>query len=266
MLRVYLCIAGFLFFIASAHAQTGFPPYGSFEPGGFDVVNRQNLNVNFSIPIAAFPGRGRGFGFSVVHDSLVWRRSGGLWQPVADWGWKKDRPVGTITYLRLTQWCSPGGPKSESYPVYRYMNYSFTAPDGTVHSFGLDFYEWETDCNFPTEPRKAHASDGSGYFIDATSPESPKVFDSSGNELTNVQAVDTNGNFVSRQVISSTETHWKDTRGKIVLKIIKVSDEALEYHVLDINGSYQVTTVTHTNFNIRTNFGCSGVSEYNSSG
>lgn len=36
---------------------TGFPPYGSFAPGGFDTINRQNLNVNFAIPKAWTIGR-----------------------------------------------------------------------------------------------------------------------------------------------------------------------------------------------------------------
>jgi hypothetical protein len=44
--------------LAAAQTTTGYPPYGSFEVGVFDGVNRGNLNTNFSIPVTHFKGRG----------------------------------------------------------------------------------------------------------------------------------------------------------------------------------------------------------------
>ena len=49
---VALCIL----FCCTLWAQipvTGFPPFGSFESGGFDNINRQNLNVMFQIPLVS---------------------------------------------------------------------------------------------------------------------------------------------------------------------------------------------------------------------
>jgi hypothetical protein len=94
-----------LFWAPVAFAQdpsTGFPPYGSFQDGRFDAVNRQNLNVNFAIPIVSSPGRGINLDFALVYDSLIWKQSGGspnAWTPVT----KPDgTPRSYCTTLRKT--------------------------------------------------------------------------------------------------------------------------------------------------------------------
>src|SRR3989442_14439066 len=80
-------------------AQTGLPPFGSFQSAGFDTMNLQNLNDNFSIPVVSVPGRGTDFAFSITFNSLMWQKQIGTpntWQPVVDasgnptWGWQKD--------------------------------------------------------------------------------------------------------------------------------------------------------------------------------
>jgi hypothetical protein len=94
--------------LASAFAQnpdpnTGFPPFGSFSNGSFDHINRANLNVNFSIPIASINGRGISLPAAMVYDSLMWKeQTAGTvqWTPVLDsannptWGWKIDNVLG----------------------------------------------------------------------------------------------------------------------------------------------------------------------------
>ncbi len=72
---------------------------------------------------------------------------------------------------------------------------------------------------------------------------------------------DTNGNFISKVVMSSTETDWKDTLGRIALKII-TGASSIQYQFLDVNGGYQPATLNLGSFNIKTNFGCSGIVEY----
>ncbi|MGH9790376.1 MAG: hypothetical protein ACRD5W_04130, partial [Candidatus Acidiferrales bacterium] len=97
----------FVLLTGVVHAQdpaTGFPPYGSFEGGRFDSVNRQNLNVNFSTPIVVSRGRGLSLSHAVVHDSLNWKRVGSTWSPVVNgsgvfrWGWKTSDVTGKLTW------------------------------------------------------------------------------------------------------------------------------------------------------------------------
>src|SRR2546430_10301062 len=95
-----------------AVAQTGLPPFGSFQSAGFDTVNLQNLNDNFSIPIVSVPGRGTDFAFSIAFNSLMWQKQTGTpntWQPVVDasgnpnWGWQKDIYGGGVRVCKFLQ-------------------------------------------------------------------------------------------------------------------------------------------------------------------
>ena len=93
-----LRLAAFLLLLQSAAVAqqpvTGLPPFGSFEQGGFDTINRQNLNVNFTVPLVSTPGRGTNFTYALVYDSLIWYPSGGAWARMTDangnptFGWK----------------------------------------------------------------------------------------------------------------------------------------------------------------------------------
>ena len=249
-----------LAFTASAFAQdpqTGYPPYGSFEADRFDGINRQNLNVNFSIPIVSNPGRGKDFNFAIVYDSLIWKKNGNAWSPVTDYGWKKETPAGKTTFVKTTVTCQSGGTAN------RYNSYAYTDVAGTRHNFAVDFYDVATNCNYPTGPRTGSATDGSGISIDATSPESAKITIPDGTVFAGGQLTDTNGNYFTQIIVSSTETDWTDTLGRIVLKIKKPSSTTIEYHVQDTTGAYRVTTMTLQNFDIKTGFACSGVVEFN---
>lgn len=101
---------------AQSPPGTGFPPYGSFENGRFDVVNRQNLNFNFGIPVVSRPARGMDFSLALNYNSLIWKRvsvgSNNYWQPYdplgVQWGWRKrlwpettlSRATGTFARVR----------------------------------------------------------------------------------------------------------------------------------------------------------------------
>ncbi len=78
---------------------TGFPPYGSFQAGGFDIVNLQNLNVNFAIPLVSSLGRGLDLRVAQPYNSLV--RSVGSFRPPQCWTGKSAsvRPL-----LKVTDW------------------------------------------------------------------------------------------------------------------------------------------------------------------
>ena len=264
---------------SSAFAQnpsTGFPPYGSFEDGRFDAVNRQNLNVNFAIPIVSSAGRGIDLRFAVVYDSLVWTISGGAWTPrtnasgTATWGWKKDSPIGAISYTNTTSTimlkCFPPGEPWywATKTIETWSNYVYQDPVGTPHSFGVSVSETTNNCTGSTTTsatKTGYASDGSGYYIDINVVTAPVVLSPSGIRVTDSTLTDTNGNFHSKVVVGASQTDWKDTTGRVALRII-TGPSSIQYQFLDPNAVWQTTTLNLQSYNVKTNFGCSGVVEY----
>ncbi|MGH9554494.1 MAG: RHS repeat domain-containing protein [Terriglobales bacterium] len=264
-----LCVL--LLFSGAAMAQepsTGFPPYGSFADGAFDAINRQNLNVNFGIPIGSSPGRGLDFGFAVTHNSLLWKKNGSVWSPVADassnptWGWVTEPSLGAVKYQTETEFCYE---TNKWYTIY--FDYSYTDPAGTKHSFPISTSTAppaDAICGLPPLSGSGSATDGSGYYMTAIQ-DTVTVYSPGGVKLTGSgpsTMTDTNGNYISKVVVSSSETHWKDTLGRIALKVVK-SGSTITYQVLDPTGAYQTTNLNLQSFSIKTNFACSGVTEYN---
>jgi len=141
------------------------------------------------------------------------------------------------------------------------MNFSYVDPAGTIHGFSVDFYLFATICGFPTGPRTGYATDGSGYYLDATAPATPKVTTPAGAIITGTNWTDPNGNYLSATVVNSSETDWKDSAGHTPLKIVTGST-SIQYQFPDSSGAYQTTTLKLTSTNIKTNFACSGVIEY----
>src|SRR5882672_5485224 len=262
-----LVLLGFFFYSFATLAQepqTGVPPFSSIQSIGMDAINRKNLNVNFSIPIVSSPGRGINFNFPIANDSLLWMKQNNVWTPVVDaagnrtWGWKDTLPAGAIRFTNFNEACDTPPPIQYS---HHYSNYSYVDPAGTTHYFGVDFYLTPTICNFNTGPRTGYAFDDSGYFLDATSPNSPKVTTPSGKVITGANWTDSNGNFFSATVVSGSETDWKDSAGHTPLKII-TSTGSIQYQYPDNSNTYRTTTLVLTSTNIKTNFGCSGVTEF----
>jgi RHS repeat-associated protein len=246
--------------------QTGIPPFSSIQSVGVDNVNQQNLNVNFSIPIASSPGRGIAFSFPIANDSLLWQPLS-TWTPVVDgggtpsFGWKTTLPTGTKKLSLSSVACDTPPPVQRA---DHYQNYSYTDPAGTIHKFNLNFYQFTSPAcadTYNTGPRAGYATDGSGYVIDATSPSTPKITTPAGAVITGTSWTDPNGNFFSATVVSGSETDWKDSSGKTPLKIV-TSATSIQYEFPDSSGVYQTATLKLTSTSIKTNFACSGKVEY----
>lgn len=227
-----LAVVGLIVACTIAEAQdTGTPLWGSFESGPFDTVNRQDLNVNFAVPLVSAPSRGQSFNYALVYDSLIWTKIGSAWTPATDasgnatWGWKDNQPLGSIHYSHNNRVCDSVPPTSAPH----YFSYTYTDGGGTVHKFGLgiDFTTIATVCGFNTGPRTGYATDGSGYYLDATSPSYPIVKSPSGDVISGTRT-DSNGNYVSGIVVNSSETDFKGTNGRVTLKAIKSSNAAIE--------------------------------------
>ena len=249
---------------------TGFPPYGSFEDGKFDGINRQDLNVNFAIPIMNSPGPGLNLSMGLVYDSSIWSPASGTWSPVGGWGWKATSPTGFINFklLTLRVKCGDG---SWNYNL-TYSNYSYTDPAGTGHGFSVNFTDQGCTGNI-SGSQSGYAIDNSGYFLSDFSEGAPFAISPSGIAIDYTgKMTDTNGNYISSSSPGGGETDWSDTVGHTGLtfnnKALRIIPAGLttNYEFLDTAGAYQVVAVNYTNYTVKTNFACGGVVEYTSTG
>jgi len=257
--------------LCAQNTGIGLPPFGSFTPGGFDTVNNQNLNVVFAIPIAYSGGRGMPLHLSLVYNSNLYQIVGSAWTSLTDssgnptWGWVKDMPQGGyVTYTGTTTTTKCGtfwGSQT------RYSNYAYVDALGTSHPVpSANSLYW---CGTWASSSAGSASDNTGYYLDpSTLHPSAKVTGPNGQQLirTTSTAGDVNGNYITKTVIGSAETDLTDSVGNTALKVLYAPNNTnptqIQYEFLDGNGNYQTITLKLQSLNVKTNFGCSGVTEY----
>jgi hypothetical protein len=216
--------------------------------------------------------------FNLVYNSSFWLQHSGTWVPSSylypsgsSIGLTITGPMGhgghTTTSGSCMVWVPPVGRtlgfwKTEYYTTY--SNYYFTDANGTVHFFPIT---WVNDSAAPdcglggfSSPYAASSSDGSGIAYDPTSdsvtyPSGAKqVGTSIGGSNT---LYDPNGNYISK----TSGGTWTDTSGRAAL-VVTPGSSSTTYQVYDPTGAYQTITVLYQSYNIKTNFGCSGISEY----
>jgi hypothetical protein len=267
-------------------AQTGIPPFSSNTAGGFDSVNNAILNAYFNIPIFSDGGRGMPLQLGLSYNSTIWQpvtTTVTSWTPVTDsagnatWGWRKDMPPGgSASYYHHSNQvkCFTSGSNWYWATIDYYASYVYVDPLGTAHRFPNHFNV--SSCaryNDPLSYRSGYASDSSGYYLNAINPTAPIVTSSRGTEQVNGSgtAVDANGNYVTKTVISSTETDWTDSVGNKALKILYTPNNTnptqIQYQFLDGTATggvpnYQTITLMLQSLSVKTNFACSSVAEY----
>ncbi len=194
----------------------GLQPFGSFSGGPFDIVNNQDLNVHFAIPVLNKAGRGLPFNYSDGYDSTIWSIQNSAWTPANQWGW----PVGGFApsfgyvYYDVTQGSCISGGQTYYYNIYSYWNFAQPSNPGyiTPFSFTLSDASVGTPCTgAPPYSATATATDGSGVTISATAQPSATIYYPSGNTLSPslywggnpTTLTDTNGNQISGTVPSN---------------------------------------------------------------
>jgi hypothetical protein len=273
MRRYLISLLAILALPACALSQTGFPPFASIDRSRFDSRNDQNMNVNFGLPIMASPGRGMTLNLSAFYNSLTWvpkNIAGTIYWTIApqgNFGWQLNSPIGNTSYQYSSTRTRCGfvdGVATYTY-VYTYSNYVYVDPYGTQHTFNIYQQETVNNCTGSDTFQgtyTGYANDLSGLFASiAVDPTNPVVTTKSGIAITNTTQTDTNGNYISSSSPSG-ETDWTDSAGRLALKIIG-GNTSTQYKFYDPTGAYQTTTLNLQTFNIKTNFGCSGVVEYN---
>jgi RHS repeat-associated protein len=258
-----------LVFVSAASGQvaTGFPPFASYS-GGPDVVDNANGNVHINIPIFSRAGRGTSLSYALQYDTSVWTPYGaggyyGAWGMSG--GWLAGAfPLGRYNFNQVQE-CCPGvkcNPDQGTGTYYnQYSGWQYIDPNGTTHNFGMIVNDSSQLCPYGkgSFSETGATGDGSGLTmsVDAT-PEATFVYDIHGNtyELQNSIIEDRNGN----------ETSW----GSSIYDTLSSTTPALTISTSGNPATYTYNAPSgqaifkahYQTFTVRTNFGCSGVTEY----
>jgi RHS repeat-associated protein len=252
------------------NANTGMPNSGSFDSEGIDVINRQNLNVYVTVPLLESTGRGLNLNLALAYNSSIWSKTNGAWTPLSNWGWITSSPIGNILFSYTTGTCQICVfiNHCQTYTTFQYGPYSFMEPNGTVHPFNVAWNHVPTPCNGAGDfgTKTGYATDGSGFYLDASAGTAPVVYSPSGARITTSGMTDTNGNTITSTVVNNNETDWADSVGRTALKVItNTLNSNIGISGLDQTGQTQQIVVGVSTINIKTNFGCPGVVEYTGS-
>lgn len=263
--------------LASAQVATGTPPFGSFG-GGPDVVNLANLNAHISVPVFSKVGRGLPFSSQLGYDTSIWYPVGSsgskTWQPLVSWGWNQQTAsvtgYTTATFTYSQDVCLP----IHNPPTYKYVttqtNFVYYDTSGTTHPFVGTLIDSTGSCsNSNILSFTATATDASGLQLNANAisydtvvtpsgtvivPPGPNYLSDGGSEM------DANGNEIS---ISGSDV-FTDTLGSTALTVAGSGTPAnpMTYTYTAPSGSNVAYTVKYTAYTVKTNYGCSGISEY----
>ena len=245
--------------------QTGSPPLGSFS-GGPDVINLANLNVHLNIPIVNKPGRGIPFVYNLMYDSSVWSPAGGSWNPAPNFGFSVQTTTvsGGPSYSVSVTYCYSPPHHLESGTRTVFSNFTFRDPFlGAVHSFAGTVVMEDGTCGSESTSLTAVASDGSGYTININTGATCEVVARTGICVSNQSGatfgtVDGNGNYITVNGSGA----FTDTLGQTALTVAGVAPNPTTFTYTSPKGTPAQFIMTYTPKTVRTNFGCSGVTEY----
>src|SRR5208337_2851423 len=154
--------------LQAQNTGTGLPPFGSFTSGGFDVINNQDLNATFSIPLVSSTGRGMPLSLSLVYNSNMYQITNGAWTSVTNssgnptWGWVEDMPKGGfLSWTTSSGVFKCGGSTCH---LSRYFDYTYTDALGTVHPAPVSI-TCSPGCGGVLS---AYTSDNTGYYVNAS--------------------------------------------------------------------------------------------------
>jgi RHS repeat-associated protein len=248
----------------SAQVMTGVPPFGSLT-GGPDVINLANLNVHQTFPVRHKAGRGLAFNFDLTADTTFWQPvisgSTKVWSPASGWGWGGSAlNVGSIGYTEII---------TQQYVSY--CNFVYYDGFGTGHPFsGCATY----NVNGTDTKLVATALDSSGYTIsvdayygtyELVSADGNHIFPQNSVPLNSAIApgsvVDRNGNEVTGSTIG-TSTTYEDTLGTTALTITGGNPSPYVLAYTSPAGTAASVTASFKTYTVKTNFACSGVSEF----
>jgi RHS repeat-associated protein len=260
-----------------AQVQTGTPPFGTFG-GGPEALNLANLNASFTIPVLHKPGRGGlDFVHDLTYDTSVWYpqydgNSVLRWYPTNNMGWgdiaQSIAGVLTRDLVSSSVQCGTG----KGVLKREWKNWKYRDRFGTVHSFAGEAVNTKA-CNIDDPPDiedldatadgyslHVSGSNGSASVTSATGIRYVPPIGSGGSSP--VFVTDLNGN----QITINNGSVFIDTTGNTVLtSAANPNDENdLMLTYTAPSGAQATYHVIYKPYTIKTNFGCSGVAEYDS--
>jgi len=262
LLLVLLTVPLFVASPASAQVQTGTPPFGSFG-GSPDIVNLGNLNGHLTIHAMNKPGRGTNFTYDLSYDSSVWYplTSGGAttWHWLSGWTTASPPIMGYATYQTTSESCQFFQETrwvTEHYQLY--SGWVYIDSLGTAHAMiGAIQNGGAPDCG-PSETATLTTNDGSGYKL---SVPDETLYNTAGavGALNGGTFTDRNGNKVTQS-----GTTFTDTLGTTALTVTGSGTPSSPY-VLSYtapSGASASYTMSYVAYTVKSNFGCTGISEY----
>jgi RHS repeat-associated protein len=253
---------------------TGTPPFGSFS-GGPDIINNANLNVHYLIPVLQKGGRGLPFNFFLTYDSLIWTPSGAsgsqTWQPAKNFGWNgSELRIGNLVAAldNSTTICSPR--PNEKFISTETAFWHYVDGWGTSHQFPGQSSVTTNQCTGTTTSKSLTndmAIDGSGYTLSTNGNTATQLLGPDGNRINapsnlNIgsgSVEDRNGNEIS---INSSGV-LTDTLGTTALTVTgNFSSPPITMTYVAPSGANASYTMKFTAFTVKTNFGCSGVTDF----
>ncbi|MGH9625504.1 MAG: hypothetical protein ACRD4G_14350, partial [Bryobacteraceae bacterium] len=265
--------------ISFGQVTTGTPPFGSFATGPAGTVNMGNLNVHIDIPVLHKAGRGAPFNYDITYDTSFWTRQYGPWSPVAppysSFGWffpVQGSLEATISSQNFCYTFYPGYGYIPSGEVLIDEGYVYYDPLGTPHPLpGVLTYVAGTCGSGASFSGSGPASDGSGYLfgidpslgVAALLAKDGQVirWGQSGGSYVQPVATDNNGNEIT---VDTSDSIFTDTLGDTALTLggsgTPTSSRTFTYTAP--SGASAQYTLVYSSYTIKTNFGCTGVSEY----
>jgi RHS repeat-associated protein len=213
----------------------------------------------------------------LVYDSAIWQivtsGSSSSWQPTniygSQGGWRLITAGGATTanYGSSVTKCLDSG-DGLFYSAYKYLQFAWTAPDGTKRVFPITTYKDGFGyCYTDTPTGDALAEDSSGYHMYVTNYNKATVYAKDGTLVhddlqTSYTMKDPNGNYFYQS-----SGNVVDTLGRTVVTYVASGSGCATsycYNILTAQGTQQIK-VTTTTVNVSTNFQQSGVTEYSGS-
>lgn len=262
---------------SSAQVATGTPPFGSFG-GGPDVINLANLNAHITVPVFNKVGRGIPFDYNLTYESSVWYPVGTsgsqTWTPIYNWGWSGSTQAnsGYLNANTSTVVCSYIREGTLEIPNgWKFTEYGFVYYDpwGVPHPFTGMAVDYSSTCSGTNSGVNSLAADGSGYTLSGAfgtlqlRTKSGKLVTPPFQTGTGVASMtDRNGNEIS---VSSSGV-FTDTLGTTALTIAGVAPSNTTFTYTAPSTANASYTMKYTAYNVLTNFGCTGITEYSATG